>query len=110
MQFELEQPLGYLPASTGGITAAGGRGGAAPPGSFVVPAPGVTLVDENGKTIPQTGGAPPKMEFTPGQAPKVEYTQEYKLDKDQTPAKLVYSVSKLVTVDIPFSFKDVPLK
>ena len=80
-----------------------------PPGGFF-PAPGITLVDDKGKTIAQTGGGPPKFEFVPGGAPKIEYTQEYKLEKDQKPAKLVFSASKMVTLDIPFSFKDVPLK
>jgi len=74
------------------------------------PAPGITLVDDKGKTIPQTGGAPPRFQFTPGGTPKIEYTQEYKLDKDQKPAKLILSGSKMATLDIPFSFKDVPLK
>ncbi len=74
------------------------------------PAPGITLVDEKGKTIAQTGGAPPKFEFNPTGASKAEYTQEYTLEKGQKPAKLVYSASKVVSVDIPFSFKDVPLK
>ncbi|HKI34595.1 MAG TPA: hypothetical protein VKA46_22255 [Gemmataceae bacterium] len=89
-------------------------GGAPPglgfPGFAGFPAPGVTLVDDKGKTIPQTGGAPPKGQFTPGKPPIVEFTQEYKLDKDQKPAKLVFSGSKMATVEIPFSFKDVPLK
>jgi hypothetical protein len=86
-----------------------GGGLAAPrPGYF--PAQGIALVDDKGKTIAQTGGAPPKFEFVPGGTPKVEYTQEYKLEKDQKPAKLVFSSSKMVTLDIPFSFKDVPLK
>ncbi|MFI5338190.1 MAG: hypothetical protein ACHQ5A_15485, partial [Opitutales bacterium] len=91
-----------------------GGGGAAQlavgAGGFVFPAPGITLVDDKGKTIPQTGGAPPKYQFVPGGRPKVEFTQEYKLDKDQKPAKLVLSASKTATLEIPFSFKDVPLK
>ena len=85
--------------------------GAAPGATpFVFQAPGITLVDEKGKAIPQTGGAPPKYQFVPGGQPKVEYTQEYKLDKDQKPAKLVLSASKTATLEIPFTFKDVPLK
>jgi hypothetical protein len=95
-------------------------GGAVPPGvgpiggpvgrPFVFPAPGITLVDDKGKTITQTGGAAPKYQFVPGGPAKVEFTQEYKLEKDQKPAKLVFSGSKMGPVEIPFSFKDVPLK
>ncbi len=88
----------------------GGAGGgqAVALGGFA--APGISLVDDKGKTIPQTGGAPPKFQFTPGGTPKMEYTQEYKLAKDQKPAKLILSGSKMATLDIPFTFKDVPLK
>ncbi len=82
----------------------------AAPGAALFSAPGITLVDDKGKTIPQTGGAPPKFQFVPGQPPVMEYTQEYKLEKDQKPAKLVFSGSRAVILDIPFSLKDVPLK
>jgi hypothetical protein len=34
----------------------------------------------------------------------------YKLEKGQMPAKLVYTGSRGVTLDIPFTLKDVPLK
>jgi hypothetical protein len=96
----------------------GGGGPPAPPGAGpgfpavrgFFPAQGITLVDDKGKTIPQTGGGPPTFKGAPGAAPRIEFTQEYKLEKDQKPAKLIYSVSKMVTLDIPFSFKDVPLK
>jgi hypothetical protein len=139
VKFELEIPPGAMPAPVGGAIGMPGfgPGGVIPPppppakppaapggaglafqapapavagGSSFLPAPGVTLVDDKGKTIAQTGGAPPKYQFAPGKAPIVEYTQEYKLDKDQKPAKLVFSVTKAVSLDIPFSFKDVPLK
>jgi hypothetical protein len=107
---------GAAPAQVVQIQIGGPGVPAVPPGGGVavgrafVSAPGITLVDDKGKTIAQTGGAPPKIEFAPGGAPKLEYTQEYKLEKDQKPAKLVYSASQMVTVEIPFSFKDVPLK
>jgi hypothetical protein len=84
-------------------------GGGLRAGVPVIPAPGITLVDEKGKTITQTGGDFPKFHFAAGKQVS-EYTQEYKLDKDQKPAKLVFSGSKTVGLDIPFSFKDVPLK
>jgi hypothetical protein len=107
-------PLPVKPAGGGFGLQVGGAPpappAAAPARVGFVAAPGISLVDDKGKTIPQTGGAPPKLEFVPGAGPKVEYTQEYKLEKDQKPAKLVYSAGRLVTVDIPFSFKDVPLK
>jgi hypothetical protein len=85
-------------------------GGAGAAGVPMFSAPGITLVDDKGKTITQTGGGPPKFQLVPGQPPVFEYTQEYKLEKDQKPAKLVFSGSKAVGLDIPFSFKDVPLK
>ncbi len=40
----------------------------------------------------------------------MEYTGTYQLKKGQEAAKLVYQTSRVVTVEIPFAFKDVPLK
>jgi hypothetical protein len=96
-------------AGGGGVGIAPG-GGIMTPGGFLYPAPGITLVDDKGKTIAQTGGAQPNYQFVPGGQPTVTYTQEYRLEKGQQPAKLVFSGSKITTIDIPFSFKDVPLK
>ena len=48
--------------------------------------------------------------FLDPKAPVIEWVQEYKLEKDQKPAKLVFSGSKTVNLEIAFSFKDVPLK
>jgi hypothetical protein len=97
-------PAPPAPPVPGGVPGAPGFG----PAGFFFPAPGIKLVDDKGKTISQTGGGPPN--FTPGKGRVMEFTQEYKLDKDQKPAKLVFSGSKRVGVEISFSFKDVPLK
>jgi hypothetical protein len=39
-----------------------------------------------------------------------EYTMTYRLAKGQQPAKLIFSGHRTVSLDIPFTLKDVPLK
>jgi hypothetical protein len=108
LRFELEAPPGVMAANV--VSAlpppAPGRG----PLGGIVPAPGVSLVDEKGRNIPQTGGTSVKAHFAPGKPLILEYTQEYELDKEQRAAKLVYATSNSAPIDIPFSFKDVPLR
>jgi hypothetical protein len=81
----------------------------------IVPFPGpvgepeVTLVDDKGKVIAETaGGAAPGA--GPAGQPVVRYTREYQLEKGQKAAKLVLTASRIVTIEVPFSFKDVPLR
>jgi hypothetical protein len=113
--FELETPRGVRPAGEGSPVLVPGIGPDGPPRRgigppLVVRAPGIALLDEKGQALEQTGGAPPKFQVVPGQAPVMEFTQEYKLEKDQKAAKLVFSGSRAVGLDVPFTLKDVPLK
>jgi hypothetical protein len=93
-------------AGPGGVV---GPGGPATAPAFVFNPPGISLVDSKGKTVNPTGGTPPKGTVVGGKV-VLTYTLEYKLEKGQEPAKLLFSGSKTATVDIPFTFKDVPLK
>jgi hypothetical protein len=108
VRFEQEQPSGMMAANV--LTALPPPARGSGPLGGIVPAPGVSLVDELGRIIPQSGGAAVKAHFGPGKPLVLEYTQEYSLEKDQKPAKLVYSTSKVAMIDIPFAFKDVPLR
>ncbi len=66
------------------------------------------LIDDKGEVIQQVGsGASGRVV---GGKVTTEYTGTYQLKKGQEAAKLVAQTSRMVTVEIPFSFKDVPLK
>ena len=70
---------------------------------------GLTVEDEKGNVLP--------LQATNAQAVQAgnrvvwQYTFALPEQKGQgAPAKLVYSGSKLVTVDVPFTLKDVPVQ
>jgi hypothetical protein len=96
----------------GGI-AIGGGGGAAG-GAFVGPFNGLSVRDEKGNALPiQVGQVQARAMQGPGGG-VVFYIFTYTLvcepGKDQgKPTKVVYLARKQVTVDIPFTLKDVPL-
>ncbi len=83
------------------------------PGGFGGPAffpnqNGVTLEDEKGKVIQVIGSnANVRREAKGGVV--LEHIMVFQPAKDQTPAKLVFSGSKTVTIDIPFTLKNVML-
>jgi len=89
----------------------GGGGIAIGPGGIIGGAGpmGLELVDEKGKSIPAIGfntqfrGGAPGGQFT------AEHVLQFKLEKDQKPAKLVFKGSKSVNVEIPFTLMDVEL-
>jgi hypothetical protein len=71
---------------------------------------GIMLVDENGKSFPinrinastQAGGA--------GNV-KMQYELTFEATKELgAPTKLIFSGSRIVTLDVPFTLKDMPLK
>jgi hypothetical protein len=70
---------------------------------------GLTLVDDKGKVIAPSGVG---MSVRGGPAGFVREVQlQFKLDKDApAPAKLIFNGSSTVTVDIPFTLKNVPLQ
>ncbi len=71
-------------------------------------APGITLEDAKGNAFRLTGSNV-RSRFD-GQKATTLYTLTFEPAKDQgEPAKLVFSGSRSVTIDIPFTLKDVPL-
>jgi hypothetical protein len=86
--------------------------GVAGPG-FAGPFNGVSVQDDKGNTLPIQAGPPQfRMVAMPGGGNMFVATTTFLCQpgKDQgQPAKLVYSGRKRVTIDIPFTLKDVPL-
>jgi hypothetical protein len=72
-------------------------------------AEGLTIVDEKGNTLqPTITGI--NIQAGPGGFVR-DITMEVKVAKDApAPAKLVFSGTRMATLDIPFTLKDVPLK
>jgi hypothetical protein len=71
---------------------------------------GLKLLDEKGQTCPIAGVAA-KTAAAAGGPIRVTYELTFAPKKDQAaPAKLIFSGSKTVTVEVPFTLKDVPLK
>ncbi|HMC65893.1 MAG TPA: hypothetical protein VKI65_13220, partial [Gemmataceae bacterium] len=69
---------------------------------------GLSLLDEKGQGYQLVGVN--SQGRANGKTIVYEYTLTYKLAKGQgDPAKLIFSGQRLVTVDIPFTLKDVPL-
>jgi hypothetical protein len=88
----------------GGGVVIGGPGGF---GGFGSPM-GLELQDEKGNVI-QATGYNSQFNGAPGGAFTQEHVMQFKLQKDQKPAKLVFKGSKSVNVEIPFTLKDVKL-
>jgi len=90
----------------------GGAGGAAlaRPGFIGMPVggnTGFTLVDDKGNTLQANGF---NQQFRQeGNVVKMEYILTFQVEKGREPAKLVYSVSKSATIDIPFTLKDIAI-
>jgi hypothetical protein len=76
------------------------------------PFAGLTLVDEKGKNLPLVNaGITGRAAAAAGGPPVMEYELTFQPQKDQgDPAKLVFTGSRMVTIEIPFTLKDVPLK
>jgi hypothetical protein len=71
---------------------------------------GLSLVDDKGKTIPLVGVGVTASAVVGGQLMQT-YELTFELKKDQAePAKLIFSGSKVVMVEVPFTLKDVPLQ
>jgi hypothetical protein len=68
---------------------------------------GFTLIDDKGNTLQPTGFQQQIRQV--GNMIKVDHVLTFQLQKGQDPAKLVYSVSKSTTIDIPFTLKDVKI-
>jgi hypothetical protein len=72
-------------------------------------ADGLALIDEKGNTL-----VPTQMQVGIQGGPGgfvQDITMEFKLEKDApAPAKLVFTGTRLATLDVPFKLKDVPLK
>ena len=72
---------------------------------------GLSLIDDKGNVIKQTGT---QIQFQTTVINGVVMTTQvylltFQADKDQEPAKLVYSGRKILSVEVPFTLKDVPL-
>jgi hypothetical protein len=69
-------------------------------------------LDDKGETVKLTGV---QMQFTPvvagpaGIVNSLQHVLTFQAEKGQEPAKLVYSGRKSLSVEIPFTLKDVPL-
>lgn len=97
--------IAIAPAFGGGPGAFGG--GARYPGNVFN---GLKLVDEKGKSFPITRvSANSRVAAAGAIETTYELTFETKKGQDQ-PAKLIFSGSRTVTVEVPFTLKDVPLK
>jgi hypothetical protein len=77
------------------------------PGGVVAPNVGragvdLKLLDEKGQVIPQTQSRTERQRIVRAGQPKYTYALGYRPQKDQVPAKLVYTGSCNVTLDIPF--------
>jgi hypothetical protein len=79
-------------------------GGIAAPAANVA---GITVVDDKGNTIPVQQVLQQFVRDPNGA--RLEYTAVFQLPKGQDVAKLVYSGSRSVSVEIPFSLKNVTL-
>ncbi len=106
----VQEKAAPLPAQ--GIGAAGGPPVAFQPAVPAIGAGGVNglkLVDDKGKAVEGQQITIHKVQQGPGGA-MVEYLLTFPLKKEQTEAgKLTYSASKNVTVEIPFTLKDIVL-
>ena len=92
-------------AQPGGIQIGfGGPGGF---GMFQFGGDGFSLLDDKGKKVPQTGFQTQLRQD--GNTLKVEHVLTFRLEKGQEAAKLLYSISKPATIDIPFTLKNVTL-
>src|SRR5262249_51446073 len=70
---------------------------------------GLSLLDEKGKAL---SGSIMELSYLTGNNgnTRMVATLGFKPEKDQTPSKLVFSGSKIITVDVPFDLKDVPVQ
>ncbi len=109
-------PAPAPPAGAGAAPAAGGVAVAAAivigPGRWNAPgAAGLSLLDDKGNVIKLVGNQMQNQVTIINNVATVTqtYTLAFQLEKDQEPAKLVYSGRKVLNVDVPFTLKDVPL-
>jgi hypothetical protein len=109
IRFELEPPAGAALAgrvysvspSAEGVILTNGDG-TTPESPHQV----FSLVDDKGNFLPPVGTG-----INTNPAKGIEYDLTYQPQKDQgEPAKLVFSISKSVTIDVPFTLKNVPLQ
>jgi hypothetical protein len=106
VNFQLQ--VGPAPAAPPVGPARGGFGG----GAFVQSGSveGLTLVDDKGNTL-NPSGTGISVRVGPGGVINREITLQFQMEKDApAPAKLIFSGSRNVAVDIPFSLKNVPLR
>ena len=98
--------VGGIAIAPGGAAIVIGRGGWNGHG-----AAGLSLLDDKGNVIKQVGS---QMQFQTTDINGVVTTTQMQVltfqpEKDQEPSKLVYSARKVLSVDVPFTLKDVPL-
>jgi hypothetical protein len=70
---------------------------------------GLSVLDTKGLPLELTG-MQSQGNFAPGGKLTLEHTMVFQLKKDQEPAKLVLSGSRIVPVEVPFTLKDVPVR
>jgi len=76
-------------------------------GGFGAGNSGFTLVDDKGNSIQPMGFSQQIRQV--GNTLKIEHVLMFQVAKGQEPAKLVYSTSKSVMIDVPFSLKEVTI-
>jgi hypothetical protein len=115
LHFEFELPDAGVVAPGRGRAARGlPPGGAVPlpaagPAAAGVPAAGrrvggLQLLDDKGNILPAAGGVQ-----RTGRGLARDYTMEFNIPAGRTPASFIYAATKTVSVDVPFTLKDVPL-
>ena len=106
---QIQLPQIQLPAGGGGV---GGAVMAFPPVVNPGNMPGLpSLVDAQGKVYQVTQVSSRFQPGNPGAPVKRIYTIDYRADAGQAqPARLVLNQTRLVTVPIPFTFNNVPLR
>jgi hypothetical protein len=80
---------------------------AGPPSSDPDFAPGLALVDSKGKAV---DAEVKRVPLQGGEVGSSEYTLIFDLPSDKETLKLVFSGSRLATIEAPFNLKDVPLR
>jgi hypothetical protein len=120
IRVELQPPGGYVPPNGLGVPAGVATGkAAAPDGLFMGPGfgwgsnndNGLGLMDDKGNNIAYVGGElQVRGENTPtGKINRVYHVLIFQPEKGQKPSKLVFCGRKILSVEIPFTLKDVPL-
>jgi hypothetical protein len=105
VQIQLAKPAQLVPIQI--QIGPGGAGGAGFIGMPVAGNTGFALVDDKGNTLQANSF---NQQFRQvGNVIKMEYVLTFQVEKGREPGKLVYSVCKSATIDIPFTLKDMAI-